>query len=1153
MNRERYEIIRGIFLEAIELEGPARMAFLDRACAEDAEMRRAVEHLIAHDEDDSDCFDQNMFVKMHDGLAEAVGIKEEKSRSFQPSSLPDGIGHYRILSKIGEGGMGAVYLAEQEDPRRRVALKMIRPDLFSPSLQRRFQFEVEVLGRLQHPGIAQILEAGSIESESGRLPYFAMEYVEGIELRRYAKEQNLDIRARLEMVARICDAAHHAHLKGIVHRDLKPDNVLVVDASTTTTCDSVREFARLGQPKVLDFGVARATDSDVQLTTVHTSINKLVGTIAYMSPEQIEGDSGQLDARSDIYALGVLLFELLTGRLPFDVRNKPVAEAARIIREEEPTRLGSIRTELRGDIETIVCKALEKDRERRYASAAELGADLRRYLVNEPIAAHPPSTFYQLRKFAGRHKGLVAGLLLAFLILVAGVISSMTLALRATRGERRASRSEERALQSEREARLSTYRLGLTAADAVGSSDPLRALAHLEAVPSEFRGWEWRHLWARFTPHLDEFRGDAQAVSRHRPRNFYLHLRVTACCLDGSLIAARMGEGHILLFDPVSGDVVAKFDTDGEDVAPILSPDGSHLACVSMTGAKLIVWKVKPKARLFEISLVSADLGDVCFSPDSSLLVVTSTEDTQLIEVATGRCRFRTAPYPTQAGQAVFSCDGSRFALHGFNWGESWCGGDGYHLCIYSTSGECLAHSRGRMSGGNCAMAFSPGGARLAIGEEQRTIRLLDSATLEDVEEYRGHTDLVSALAFSAFGETMTSASADGTIRIWEVAHEDRPRVFTSLPSDIGATSLTYTPDREHLIAGNYQGIRLWDLNRTACTVLKGHSSYAYRVVFSPDGSLLASSGWDNTVCLWDGLTNELLLTFPGRESAHFLCFTADGNRLIGKMIVDSATGIPLTEPRLPTDEALFEAIVYKLTKDPFHSHLQVVAGGSKFFSHEMYASSWDRSLVADASKKDVLRIHDRITGNAVKEINGHDGPILATAFSPDTKTIITGHENGLVKVWDLESGEELASLKGHTSKVYTVCYSPDAARIASGGNDNNIIIWDATTYEQVAVLRGHTSYVHSVCFSPDGTRLASASGDTTVRIWDSVPPAVRWKQIKLETALRREAEPVVDRLLSELGDPLDVADHIRADPGLSRDLRRAALHVLLERSAAKR
>ncbi|MHC4942509.1 MAG: protein kinase domain-containing protein [Planctomycetota bacterium] len=1130
------------------MEDEACRSFLDRACEGDAQLRKEVEKLLAHDFHGKEAKGKFKPGMGRDLLAGAIASSSrepgEVGSAPPKSPLPERIGQYRILEKIGEGGMGTVYLAEQDHPLRRVALKVIRPDLFSPSLLKRFQFEAEVLGRLQHPGIAQILEAGQVDTGGGRLPYFAMEYVEGIGLRSYAKKHDLGIRSRLELVARICDAAHHAHLKGIVHRDLKPDNVLVVDVSTTTTSNGVREFARLGQPKVLDFGVARATDSDVQMTTIQTDIGKLVGTITYMSPEQVEGDSSLLDARSDIYALGVLLYELLSGRLPFDLRNKPVPEAARIIREEEPTRLGSIRTVFRGDIDTIVCKALEKDRERRYASAAELAADIRRYLANEPIIAHPPSTFYQLRKFAKRNKGMVAGLVLAFLILVVGFISSLTFAVRATRGESEARRAE--------------YRHSLTAADAVGDTDPHRALNHLEAIPSEFRGWEWRHLWARLTPHLTEYRADEQSASRHRHRqdNFYFHLRVTARRADGSLMAARIGKGKIELFDPVSGDVVSQFDTAGEDVVPILSTDGSHLAGVSVTGEKLIVWKVKPKVRLFEIPLVSASVGDVCFSPDSSLLVLTSKENTQLIELPTGRCRFRTAPYPTNSGQAVFSRDGSRFALHCYNWGDSGCGGDDYYLCIYNTSGDCLAHRR--MGGGNCAMAFSPDGKRLAIGQEQRTIRLLDAATLEDLEEFRRHTGLVSALDFSESGESITSASADGTICIWDLAHGGRPRIFTSLPSDLGATSLTYTPDGERLIAGNYQGICSWDMNRNACSVLKGHSSYVYHVVFSPDGSLLASAGYDNRVCIWDGLTNELFSVLPVKDSRIVLFFTTNGNRLIGGAILDPATGIQLTESRIPMDGPLFDAITEKYSvKDVIECpypprRLRFAAGGTKLCAPgEPFALSWDRSLMADGRKKDVLQIRDRITGKTVKQINRPDN--MSVAFSPDTTKIVTGHENGLVKVWDLESGQELAILKGHTSKVYSVNYNPDGDRIASGSNDNNIIIWDAETYEQVAVLRGHTSYVHSVCFSPDGTKLASGSGDGTVRIWDSVPPAERWAQIQRDKALQREAAPLVDRLLAELGDSLDVADRLRADENLSDDFRRAALRVLLERSVAAR
>jgi WD40 repeat protein len=331
-----------------------------------------------------------------------------------------------------------------------------------------------------------------------------------------------------------------------------------------------------------------------------------------------------------------------------------------------------------------------------------------------------------------------------------------------------------------------------------------------------------------------------------------------------------------------------------------------------------------------------------------------------------------------------------------------------------------------------------------------------------------------------------------------------------------------------------------------------------YHVVFSPDGSLLASAGYDNRVCIWDGLTNELFSVLPVKDSRIVLFFTTNGNRLIGGAILDPATGIQLTESRIPMDEPLFEAITEKYTvKDvkecPYPPRrLRFAAGGTKICAPgEPFALSWDRSLMADGRKKDVLQIRDRITGKTVKQINRPDN--MSVAFSPDTTKIVTGHENGLVKVWDLESGQELATLKGHTSKVYTVNYNPDASRIASGGNDNNIIIWDTETYEQVAVLRGHTSYVHSVCFSPDGTKLASGSGDGTVRIWDSVPPAERWAQIQRDKALQREAAPLVDRLLAELGDPLDVADRLRADETLDDDFRSAALRVLLVRSVAAR
>jgi eukaryotic-like serine/threonine-protein kinase len=292
------------------------------------------------------------------------------------------------------GGMGAVYEAQQDRTGRRVAIKVIRPELISAELSRRFEHEVRVLARLQHPGIAQVFEAGHVETGGGQSPYFAMEFVEGRPLTAYAAEQKLALGQKLELFLKVCEAVEHAHRKGVIHRDLKPANILV-DAG--------------GQPRILDFGVARATDADLAATTLHTEIGKLVGTLPYMSPEQVGGDPDALDTRSDVYSLGVVLYELLAGKPPYEISRGRIHEAARVIRQKEPARLGALNKAFKGDLETIVRKALEKERDRRYQSVGDLGADLRRYVARQPIEARPPSRLYQVTRFAQRNRLLVWG------------------------------------------------------------------------------------------------------------------------------------------------------------------------------------------------------------------------------------------------------------------------------------------------------------------------------------------------------------------------------------------------------------------------------------------------------------------------------------------------------------------------------------------------------------------------------------------------------------------------------------------------------------------------------------------------------------------------------------------------------------------------
>jgi serine/threonine protein kinase len=451
MTPQTFQRVRDLFAAARDVPEDHVEQWLADACGHDQRLRDELHSLLArHREDGEEASGKSSHpldrpVDMPVGLASTshelgADVWAPAVPREQPGQL---VGDYKLIRLIGEGGMGVVYEAEQQHPRRPVALKLIRPFLVSRNLLRRFEHESDVLARLDHPGIARVYEAGTFESPAGAgaQPFFAMELVRGVPLSAYARDRKLDTRARLQLLAKVCDAVHHAHQKGVVHRDLKPSNILVDES---------------GQPKVLDFGVAKAVDGDVGTIapsqTMHTESGQLVGTIPYMSPEQVAGDVRQIDTRSDVYALGVIGFELLAGRLPYAVLDKPLPEAARVIREDEPSRLSSVDRTFRGDVETIVGKALQKEKERRYGSAGELAADIARHLNYEPISARAPGTWYQFSRFARRNKTLVVGTAAVFLALLVGIVATSRQAVRARRAERTVRQEQLRTLEQKQQA-----------------------------------------------------------------------------------------------------------------------------------------------------------------------------------------------------------------------------------------------------------------------------------------------------------------------------------------------------------------------------------------------------------------------------------------------------------------------------------------------------------------------------------------------------------------------------------------------------------------------------------------------------------------------------------------------------------------------------
>jgi eukaryotic-like serine/threonine-protein kinase len=1061
------------------------------------------------------------------------------------------IGPYKLLEKIGEGGFGEVWLAEQKEPvKRRVAVKIIKLGMDTRQVVARFEAERQALALMDHPNIAKVLDAGA--TELGR-PYFVMEHVKGVPITNYCRTQKLDTTARLHLFIQICRAIQHAHQKGIIHRDIKPSNILVSIPDSQTSVSSVPPWLN-GQPipKVIDFGIAKATQMELTEKTIHTQLNQFIGTPAYMSPEQAEMTSLDIDTRSDIYSLGVLLYELLTGTTPFDTRELLSAgldEMRRIIREREPlrpsTRLSKLlgddvsltspsapRDDLRGanrdssrrllhaidpDLDWIVLKCLEKDRTRRYESASGLAADLQRHLANQPVTARPPSASYQFRKFARRNKGalVTAGALIVGLVLTLASLAVSTFRIageqrktaKALHAETRAKDELSNVLARER---LDAYFHRITLAHRELSADNLgEALKLLEDCPEALRRWEWNFLAraAKVDPLLLRGPTSPHAVAFHP---------------DGRHVAGGCSDGSVEIWDVSASRVVKTLRGHDSYVFSVaFSPDGRRAASAS-ADRTIRLWDLDAG---FEIFKKPGHIGDlvgmayaVALSPDGRHLAAGQEDGSAVIwDAGTGREVKRLPGHENTAGCLAFSTDGRLFVT------GSWGG----VVRVWDADTYQLRFLKREHTHRITALAFHPNGQWLATASFDRTIKIWDLRSGDLLHDWRAHPSGISGLAFTPGGERLFSIGVeDKNIKIWDPLIQRE--VLNLRGHTVWGSSLAASSDGLRLASAGRNGIRIWDAASIRPTeglefLSREHDDEVWSVAYSLDGQSIASASWTGPVRIWDVRDGNLLRSLPKPQNVgrtFHVAFSPDSLRVLAAghsaqmgatvTVWEIATGLlafdQIRENSVPFFAAFDPSGRFIIREGPDHTIQLRQADTGQFVGivgrHDRQiwgmAFSPDRQHLATASNDDTVRIWRwdpaRLDPSSQPELTlpvPPRGYAQRLAFSADGAHLATGGADQLVMIWDAKSGRNSATLRAHTRDVLALAFSPDGRWLASAGEDTTIRIWNAKTFSLFCTLRGHTAMIGSLAFSPDSKHLVSGSRDRTMKIWH----AARWEE----------------------------------------------------------